>query len=396
MSNWKQIFTHFAADAEAHMDALKYRLKASLGGFENVIIIPYRGYGSPQRLYLRGRVLEDRGIPEAENSDTFWENLLYMYRRIESNEVPYARLAARFQGQEQEIRADEEGFFEVWIEPREPLAAGRIWHSIELELLEPLSEDLREPVKAVGEVLVPPDSAQFMVVSDIDDTIVRSDVANLFKMARNVFMGNARTRLPFPGVAELYRALYNGKSGGEMNPLFYVSSSPWNLYDLLSQFFNLQDIPIGPVLFLRDWGITENELLPLRSREHKLKIIRQMLDFYPGKPFILIGDSSQEDPEIYAELVAQYPRRIEAVYIRNVSRGLKRPESIKKLAEQVLEAGSALVLAADSLAIARHAADKGYITWEALPPIDIEKQKDEAPPSAVEKLLGEPPAPKAP
>ena len=69
-------------------------------------------------------------------------------------------------------------------------------------------------------------------------------------------------RLPFPGVAAFLRALYAGAGGGERNPLFYVSSSPWNIYDLLSEFFSLNDIPIGPVLFLRDWGLTDVELVP--------------------------------------------------------------------------------------------------------------------------------------
>lgn len=390
MANWKQVLTHFVADAESGMDALRYKMKYALGGLGPVKIVPYRGYGSSKRLYLRGRVLEDQGVPEAESNDSFWENLLYMYLRIESDEVPRAKLAARFQGEEQIISADEEGFFEVWIEPKEPLAPDRLWHSIELELLDPIPEaQQRTPVKTTGEVLVPPPGVKYVVVSDIDDTVLQADVANMFKMARNVFLGNAHTRLPFPGVAALYRALFHGKTGNEMNPLFYVSASPWNLYDLLSQFFHLQDIPIGPVLFLRNWGISREELLPVHNRNYKLNTIRQMIEFYPDKPFILIGDSSQEDPEIYAELTALYPKRIQAVYIRNVTRNPKRPESIKELAKRVVEAGSTLVLADDSLAIAKHAVEQGFIPWEALPSIGEEKKKDEAPPSPVEKLLGE-------
>ena len=390
MATWKQVLTKMVFNAEQRMDELRYRMKYSLGGLGPIHIVPYRGYGNANRLYLRGRVLEDKGIPEAESNDSLWENLLYMYQRIESDEVPHARLMARFQDIEQEITCDQEGFFEVMVEPSEPLVPDRLWHSIELELLDPIPDEQRNhPVKATGEVLVPPPTAKFAVISDIDDTVLQADVANLFKVARHVFLDNAHTRLPFPGVAALYRALFHGKTGNEMNPLFYVSSSPWNLYDLLSQFFNLQDIPIGPVLFLRNWGVSEKEILPVRNREYKLATIRQMVDFFPELPFILIGDSSQEDPEIYTEIVDQYPERIKAVYIRNVTRNLKRPEDIQKLAERVVEAGSALVLADDSLSIAKHAVEQGFIPWEALPSIGESKQKDEAPPSPIEKLLGE-------
>jgi phosphatidate phosphatase APP1 len=215
-------------------------------------------------------------------------------------------------------------------------------------------------------------------------------------MARNVFLGNALTRLPFPGVAALYRALFDGASGQDKNPMFYVSSSPWNIYDLLSQFFYLQRIPVGPVLFLRDWGITENEILPVHNREYKVQTIRQMIEFYPHLPFILIGDSDTAAPEIYAELVETYPHRIQAIYIRNVSRSLKRPEAIRELARGVVEAGSALVLADDSLTIGKHAVEQGYIGRETLTAIGVEKVKDEAPPTVIEKMLGEPGKAEAP
>jgi phosphatidate phosphatase APP1 len=232
-------------------------------------------------------------------------------------------------------------------------------------------------------------------------------------MARTVFLGNARTRLPFKGVAAFYRALLhggenasaNGEQGrqagtgpgastargvqvGETNPLFYVSSSPWNLYDLLSDFFHIQNIPLGPILFLKDWGFSEDEAI-IGHRAYKLKAIRRVMEVYPKLPFILIGDGGQEDPEIYAEVVSLYPQRILAIYIRNVSRDLERPAAIRLLAKKVTEAGSTLILADDTLPMAQHAAAQGWISPAALPEIEAEKQADEAPPSPVEKLLGE-------
>ncbi len=392
MSNWQEVLTHLAANTEQKMDELRYRLHYQLGGPGPVKIITYRGYGTPQRIFLRGRVIEDKELIDAQENSTIWDNLVNMYRRIESDEVPHARLMARFQGIEKEVSADEEGFFEVEFEPREPLAKRRLWHSIEVELLEPIpDEQSRNPIKATGEVLVPPESAQYVVISDIDDTVIRTDAVHLLHMARNVFLGNAHSRLPFPGVAALYRALFLGESGTALNPMFYVSSSPWNLYDLLSHFFTLQKIPVGPVLFLRDWGLTQEEILPLDNHAFKIKVIRQILDTYPHLPFLLIGDSGQADPEIYADLVEEYPQRILAVYIRNVSRDLKRPNAIRQLAKRVLEAGSDLVLGDNSLAIAQHAVEAGYMQAEALDDVRENKQADEAPPTIIERILGEAP-----
>ena len=113
-----------------------------------------------------------------------------------------------------------------------------------------------------------------------------------------------------------------------------------------------------------------------------------MLEFYPEMPFILIGDSGQEDPEIYAAFAQEFPERVLAVYIRNVSQNLARPEAIRKLAEQVIDAGSALVLADDSVAIAKHAIEYKFIAPGALDNVRANKRKDEAPPTPLDKLLG--------
>lgn len=387
MARWQQILAAIASNVEDHFDALKYRLTARFDRDDPIKIVTYRGYGTQERVYLKGRVLEDQGVPPVSDNDTLWDNLLNTYRRFESDEVPWARVLVRFQGTEQEVRANEEGFFEAWLTPAEPLPADRLWHPVEVELIEPQREGYA-PARAPGYVLVPPPEARFGVISDIDDTVVKTDATNLLRMARTVFLGNARTRLPFKGVAAFYKALQGGQAGVATNPLFYVSSSPWNLYDLLVEFFELQGIPIGPLL-LRDWGISKNELLPTGHRSYKLGVIRQILDLFPQLPFLLIGDSGQEDPEIYHALVSDYPDRILAVYIRNVSREPKRVEAIRALAEEVVAAGSTLILGDDTLAAARHAAEQGWISPDTLPAIESEKEADEAPPSAVEKLLGE-------
>jgi phosphatidate phosphatase APP1 len=388
MASWKQALIRLSVDVERQYDLLKNRFRERLGLYHPIMIAPYRGYGTPERMFLRGRVLKDRNIPPAQEDDSSWENLLNMWRRANSVEVPHARVLVRFGGEEQIVTANVEGFFEVWIEPSQPLPTERLWHEVELELVEPASED-GEPIRAVGEILVPPPDVDFVVISDIDDTVLQSNVTSLLKMARATFLGNARLRLPFPGVAAFYRALHRGRHSDKLNPMFYVSSSPWNLYDLLSEFFNLQEIPIGPVLFLRDWGLTDQGFLPLKNRAYKLSYIKEIIDTFKDLPFILIGDSSQEDPEIYSEVVALYPDRIKAVYIRNVSRDPRRLDEISELAEEVLKAGSALLLAETTLPLAEHAAKQGWIDPDALPEIEIEKQADAAPPTPLETLLGQ-------
>jgi phosphatidate phosphatase APP1 len=244
------------------------------------------------------------------------------------------------------------------------------WHTVSLELADPPND---VPVTATAHILAPAPTATFGVVSDMDDTVLQSEVTSFLRAARMVLLENALTRLPFPGVAAFYRALERGATGAEANPIFYVSSSPWNLYDVIDGFLEAQRIPAGPLL-LRDWDFGR---LSERHGRHKGLVIREIFDAYPELPFLLVGDSGQEDPEIYAELVRERPGRVKAVYIRNVTPHAERLARIEALAREIAAAGSTLVLADDTLAVARHAAMHGWIASDALAEIGGEKRDDE-------------------
>jgi phosphatidate phosphatase APP1 len=380
MSNWKDILVHITSDIEDHYDALKLRLRKALG-LGPVHVLPYIGHGTRRHLYLKGRVLSDYSVVPPEDNDTTWDNLLNMYRRFNSHEIPHACLKARFQGREIDVTANGEGFFEVHIETEQPLSDDRIWYDIALEAPDYAGQD---GAQATGRVIVPPSTAQFGVISDIDDTVIQSDVLHLIRLARNTFLHNARTRLPFPGVAGFYRALQQG-TPPTFNPIYYVSNSPWNLYDLLVGFFEVRHIPPGPV-FLRDLGLTEDHFVAPDPIEHKLGRIQHLLDSHPALPFILIGDSTEHDPEIYAEAVRRNPNRVTTIYIRDVAE--KHDDAaLQTLIGQVLEAGSELLLVPDTEAAARHAIRRGYVSADNLPDILEERQTDKREPDTVEKLV---------
>ena len=319
-----------------------------------VIILPYRGYGNAEKLILPGRVLEDDGIRPARTGDRRWRNLRTFLKLIESDEVPYARLRACFQGVERELRADREGYFRVEM-PAPNMAAG--WQRVELTLAADAG------VRAIGRVLVPPAQARFAVVSDIDDTVVQTHVTNRVRMLLTVALSNARTRKPFAGVAAFYRALHAG-----VNPFFYVSKSPWNLYVPLAEYLDVQGLPEGP-LFLRNLGLR-------MPRDHKCTAIAALLAAYPRLPFVLIGDSGENDPEVYATIVRRHPRRIRTIYIRSVNRAPRRLAAIERLIREVAPSGCQLVLAPDSEHAAAHAAAEGLIPASQLRPVRSEREKD--------------------
>ncbi|UOQ79199.1 App1 family protein [Hymenobacter sp. 5516J-16] len=196
-------------------------------------------------------------------------------------------------------------------------------------------------------------------------------------MARIVLLRNARSRLPFKGVAEFYRQLQLGRNGKRNNPFFYVSSSPWNLYDLLEDFLQLNEIPPGPLL-LRDMALKRKQSTDASEHHgHKLKEIDNLLLTYPTLPFVLIGDSGQEDANIYREVVRRHPGRILAIYIRDVNRP-DRATLVEQVSEDLRADKVEMLLVQDTVQAAKHAANTGLIFQEAIPAVEQEKQKDEA------------------
>jgi phosphatidate phosphatase APP1 len=319
-----------------------------------VIILPYLGYGTTEKLGLCGRVLQDEGFRPTGDAERRWRNLVAFLKRMESDVIPGARLRATFGGYAVEAKSDREGYFSVELEaPGSPTG----WQEIQLHLLD-------YPASSTGAVLVPPSDAEFGVVSDLDDTVIQSDVTRKLRMLVKLALSNAHTRKPFPGVAAFYRALHRGR-----NPFFYVSKSPHNLYTPLVEFLQHQQFPAGPLL-LRDYGMRP-------SKDHKARTIESILTTYPALGFILIGDSGEEDPEIYADIVGRFPERVRVIYIRSIDRSKARLMAIERLVRQVASTRCQLVLAEDSEFAAAHAAAEGLIPAAELSRIRSDKIADD-------------------
>src|SRR5687767_10561769 len=145
-----------------------------------VIILPYLGYGTSDKLTLCGRVLEDEGFRPTKESERRWRNLAAFLKRLESDEIPGARLRATYRNLSVETSSDGEGYFRV--ELNAPgLSAG--WHPVQLQL-----EGSR--VAETGMVLVPSPDAEFGVISDLDDTVIQSGVTRKLRMVVKLALAN--------------------------------------------------------------------------------------------------------------------------------------------------------------------------------------------------------------
>lgn len=291
--------------------AWRGRVRPWLAG-GRVTIEPYLGYGRERTLRARGRVLVDPGIAPARPGQTALATLRAAVRRFRSAEVPGARVEVDLVAEgtdapraRAEATSDGEGYLDVRLTSDRPLEPG--WHELRFELHEPAARD--GAVRSVtGWALVADPEAPLAVLSDLDDTVLITGATRPREVLVRTLLHDVHEREVVPGTPEFYRAL-----AGRGAPMIYVSSSPWNLHAPIARLLELNGLPRGP-LILRDWGFGGER----GHAGHKTSEIERVLADLPGVPFLLLGDSGQQDPEIYAALARRHPDRVAGVILRHV------------------------------------------------------------------------------
>jgi phosphatidate phosphatase APP1 len=323
---------------ELLIDRVHWGLRRRYGHLGPLQVVTYRGFGTAALVILRGRVLEASTLERSLPADSTFRSIRRMVRRFFSRELPEATVCARVGASQVSGTTDDEGYFALPVLTPD-LTAGEGWRQAEIEVVGAKVRGL-VPARATAEILFPSGRAEFGIISDIDDTVLQTHVTQTLKMMWVTLSGSAFTRMAFDGTSALYRALVRGASGNADNPVFYVSKSPWNLYDFLVDFIDHQGLPRGPLL-LRDIGL--HDAPPV---DHKSASVRELLELYPHLRFVLIGDSGERDPEVYLEVAARYPRRIVAIYIRDLggkSRKRDAGNRARTLSEQARTLGTELL-----------------------------------------------------
>ena len=374
---WLQQARHklqtLSAAAGESLEAGLQRLRQKHSGRASHIAA-YRGMlDSSGCCSLNGRVLERPLAGGPKQNDDWWDNLLNAYRRFDSEHVPGVGVDLSFRGQTVTATTDNDGYYDTFIKPSQRPVTG-LWEMAEARRSEGGPAFLQS-------VLCVPDKARFGVISDIDDTVLESNVSHWQTAIQVTFLRNARTRKPLEGVGKLYQAFQQGRDGAGPNPIFYVSGSPWNVYDLLVDFMDLNDIPPGPIM-LRDINLDRASLLHNAGPHSKLAKIHRIIERYPGLNWILVGDSGQIDAELYAQTVDKFPGRILAVYIRDIDPNTDSPKDqfVDRNIEHVTGSKVPMLRVSDSNAIAAHARQLGLIEPEQIHEVAKDVERDQARP----------------
>lgn len=318
--NPKIYLAKIASVCERIFDAV--RPKREYGDLE---IDPYFGHATPTQIILRGRVLTRRAIEaveELEEDPSLWTNFKSMMALFNTREMSDVRIACGAV----ETLSDEEGYFELSL-PRPDGEAGWIKHAVRFG-------DENESAELTTQI--PSESAEFGIISDIDDTLIKTDAWSLRRNLWNSLTGNAQSRHVFPDAVHLISKLH-----ADVNPVFYVSSSPWNLHGFLSEIFERAGLVRGPK-FLRDLGISDTQFITGTHGEHKGNAIDEILAANPTLSFILLGDTGQHDAHVYYDAVRRHPERIKQIILRAPK--LKLSKSNQIWVDKILKEGIPLYI----------------------------------------------------
>ena len=331
---------------EAAIDGAVARLR---GTRHEGTIVPHAGYAHANGVECFARVLERPSAWMPKADDGRWANLRGVGSMFATYEVPGAPVRIEGPRGPRVALADEEGYVRASLPPFPAPPERTRWTELPARIGD--SQAVAMPILEVGA------SSRFAVLSDIDDTVMETGAENVARNLWTTFTGNPLTRHVYARVPELYRGLH-AHADGTVNPIFYLSSSPWNLYRMIREVLARESVPWGPI-FLRDYGLDETKFIKSTHGDHKLANARAVMDHLDGLPFVLIGDLGQADTEIYAALARERTTQVAGVVIHRPS-GREHADKLRHV-EAIDALGIPVVVTTDYGEAERLARERGWI-----------------------------------
>ena len=283
---------------------------------KKIKLVTYRTYGSVKFVYLKGNC-KYKSQDNILNKNIFKMNL-YTWTLFKSKKIKDLLIEIKFSKKRKiTTRTNQDGAFFVSAKNllSNKITTNKDWIPFNIQVL-----NSRSTFKVFkGEMLIPSEDASFGVISDIDDTILKTGVTSFLKIKLfyNTFFKKPGSREEIPEASRFLNLL---KGEEAKNPFFYVSNSPFSLYEYLDTFLALYNFPKGAIL-LRDIRSSKVEPLFVRNQEHKFKEISNIFKTYPNMKFILIGDTAELDFKVFSDLYESYPSNIKQIYMREVKQG---------------------------------------------------------------------------
>lgn len=303
----------------------------------------YRGFGSSATgVLIEGRVLANPRAGSAQVGEHGLRSTGRMAGRFITTQVPEALVEVIYEGRSRRVVADGDGYFsaefssEVGAEFSAEFRATETQHSPTrwtVALMRSLDDEAGAGSWCMAEVLVVGLETETVVISDIDDTVLVNGHGDPARTILATMSGSELTRSAVPGAAAVYRLLCRPSPSDAVPewPLFFVSSSPWNIYDLLIAFLAVHRFPTA-VLRLRSIGLDPRLFSDRAHQAHKTDAIVDLLDRLPHVTAVLIGDSSLRDVDAFAQVIDERPGRVAGAFIRDIG-DQERSERVRQIVD---------------------------------------------------------------
>ncbi len=297
------------ASAEDWLTQQRMGRKIGKDSFRGSTITVHRGYAYGDTVKLVAKTTESARLPDLEAPALIGAAKANI-RRHWSLALAGVVVRAQLADAVAEGVTDRKGFVPLTLTVPD-LAPG--WHEVVVSA-EGNDNDIVSPMSVSGRVFKPHPTAPFAVISDLDDTVIRSGLTEGMAAVRRTLLGDPHTRRAIPGVSSWYRGISRkGMVDGVEPAFFYVSTGSWSFYEMLVQFLQLRGFPRGP-LFLTDWGPSDRYLHRSGSL-HKKHTIGRLMRAYVDTPFILVGDTGQSDFDAYTEAARHFPGQVALIVL---------------------------------------------------------------------------------
>ncbi len=262
-------------------------------GKEPKRVLTYACISNGENLFLRLRIVRSNSDIKFSKKDSHPSHILKVIRLFLSRSSKRTEVELLIDGRKHILKTSKRGFIEktLQVETQSKVLKFKIkghenYKDIPIDFL---SRDSK------------------LVVSDLDDTILKSQATNLTKLILRTLFRPLKKRSSFEGASEFYQNLE--RAG---NKIIYVSSSTWDLYPMIKDFILEFDFPNGPILLQN----TRDKQKSKKSHHQKFDYLIEISKLVNKGQLILIGDEGQRDPEIYLEISKLHPNLVDQILIR--------------------------------------------------------------------------------
>ena len=270
----------------------------------------YNAYGNEHQLFLHGRTVKKEKEDPVSKNDSGYTNAWNAIDFFHSDEIKNKKVFLTVDNKKYMTKGDDEGYFDFNITTATKLDMG--YKNIDLQI-EENSNIHHAKATVIGS------KKMIGIISDIDDTVVVSDVTSKTKLLVNTFWKNYKQREVIATMVDRFNKILKENSPQTPSRLFFISGSPQQLFRPIEKFLEYNNFPKHVTILKQIHGDKTDPLLD--QMVYKTEKIEELIALYPNMQWVMFGDSGEKDHEVYKSIKEKYPSKVKGYYIRNVESG---------------------------------------------------------------------------